>query len=194
MKGQAQLLGSVCTTCCWTNPAARASWTGRAPARTRSACAPSGGLPDRPEPDRPRQTRLQLPPAGRPRRHLGGRRPVGRQHPRLPGAGTDGRRRARGQGAARSAWSSAPAAGQVARRQGLRLPALPADAQAARHHPQDRPPWRRVQRQTGPHRYVVERSLAWLVGYRRLQVRTSGAPTSCSGLCSWPARSSASST
>ena len=35
--------------------AARAGWTGPAPVSTRSACAPSGGLPDRPEPDRPRQ-------------------------------------------------------------------------------------------------------------------------------------------
>jgi hypothetical protein len=39
----------------------------------------------------------------------------------------------------------------------------------------------------GRHRYVVERSLAWLVGYRRRRSATSGAATSCSGSCSWPA-------
>jgi transposase len=77
------------------------------------------GLPDRPEPDRPRQARLQGPPAGRPWRHPTGRRLVGRQYPRLPAGGTDGRRRARGHGPMRSAWSSASAAGEAARRQGL---------------------------------------------------------------------------
>jgi transposase len=40
----------------------------------------------------------------------------------------------------------------------------------------------------GRHRYVVERSLAWLVGYRRLQSATSAAPTSCSGSSCWRAR------
>ena len=47
----------------------------------------------------------------------------------------------------------------------------------------------------GRHRYVVERSLAWLWwatgGYR---FAMSSAPTSCSGSSTWPARSSASST
>jgi hypothetical protein len=35
---------------------------------------------------------------------------------------------------------------------------------------------------------VVGGSLAWLVGYRRLQVLLSGGLTSCSGGCTWPAR------
>jgi hypothetical protein len=63
-----------------------ASWTGRGPVWTRSACAPSGGLPDRPEPDRSRQARIQVPPAGRPQRHPLGGVPVGREHPRLAAA------------------------------------------------------------------------------------------------------------
>jgi DDE family transposase len=146
MKGQAQLLGSVCTTCCWTNSAARASWTGRAPAWTRSACAPSGGIPVAvglsaanthdsllPEPmvdavpaikgprDRP----------GRPRR-----RPV-KLH---ADKGYDYRR-------CRRALRRRGISPRIARR-GIE-------------------PSQRL----GRHRYVVERSLAWLVGYRRLQVR-----------------------
>jgi hypothetical protein len=40
----------------------------------------------------------------------------------------------------------------------------------------------------GRHRYVVERSLAWLVGYRRLQVRYERRADILLGLSSWPAR------
>jgi transposase len=43
----------------------------------------------------------------------------------------------------------------------------------------------------GRYRWVVERSLAWLVGHRRLGVRTSGAPTCSKHSCTWPARWSA---
>jgi len=39
------------------------------------------GATDRPEPDRPRQARDQVPPAGRPRRHPPGGAPVSGQHP-----------------------------------------------------------------------------------------------------------------
>jgi transposase len=39
------------------------------------------GLPDRPEPDRPRQAGIQVPPAGGPQRHPLGGVPVGGQHP-----------------------------------------------------------------------------------------------------------------
>ena len=67
--GSGRACGSNSTTNCWTSSAAKASSTGRGPAWIRSACAPSGGLPDRPEPDRPRQARVQVPPAGRPQRH-----------------------------------------------------------------------------------------------------------------------------
>jgi hypothetical protein len=42
--------------------------------------------------------------------------------------------------------------------------------------------------QLGRYRWVVERSLAWVVGYRRLQSGVSGGPRSCSGSCTWPAR------
>jgi hypothetical protein len=40
---------------------------------------------------------------------------------------------------------------------------------------------------------VVERSLAWLVGYRRLQVRYERRSASCLDSSTWPAHSSASS-
>jgi transposase len=46
-----------------------------------SVRAKRGGLADRPEPDRPRQARLQVPPAGRPLWHPAGRRAVDGQHP-----------------------------------------------------------------------------------------------------------------
>jgi hypothetical protein len=52
-----------------------------------------------------------------------------------------------------------------------RLPALSAGAAAAWHHAQDRPAGIESSERLGRHRYVVERSLAWLLGYRRLQVR-----------------------
>ena len=54
---------------------------------------------------------------------------------------------------------------------GLRLPTLPAGAQAARHHPRIARRGIESSQRLGRHRYAVERSLAWLVGYRRLQVR-----------------------
>jgi hypothetical protein len=44
----------------------------------------------------------------------------------------------------------------------------------------------------GRHRYVVERSLAWLVGYRRLQVRYERRADILLGFLHWPAHSSAS--
>jgi hypothetical protein len=108
------------------------------------------GPPDRPEPDRPRQARLQVPPAGRPARHPAGRRAVGRQHPRLDAAGADGRRRPPGQGPVRAAWAAAQAPGQAALRQGVRLPALPSGAAPARHHAQDRPARHRAEPAAGP--------------------------------------------
>jgi hypothetical protein len=76
-----------------------------------------------------------------------------------------------GQGPARAAWAAAQAPGRAALRQGVRLPALPSGAAPARHHAQD--PRRGIEpsQRLGRHRYVVERSLAWLVGYRRPQIR-----------------------
>jgi transposase len=40
----------------------------------------------------------------------------------------------------------------------------------------------------GRHRYVVERSLAWLVGCRRLQVRYERRADLLLGLCTWRVR------
>src|SRR5215207_4282777 len=54
------------------------------------------GLPDRAEPDRPRQARVQVPPAGRPRRDPLGGMTVSGQHARLGAAG--------GHGPDRPAW------------------------------------------------------------------------------------------
>ena len=41
----------------------------------------------------------------------------------------------------------------------------------ARHHPGHRPPRHRARLRTGPHRWVVERTFAWLHGFRRLRIR-----------------------
>jgi transposase len=68
------------------------------------------GLPDRPEPDRPRQARLQIPRARRAPRHPVGGRVVGGQHPRLDVAGANGGRGAGDQGPTGSAGSDPPAA------------------------------------------------------------------------------------
>src|SRR4029453_4584632 len=48
--GNAPASGSACTRCCWTSSAATASSTGRGPVSTRSACAPSGGCLNGPNP------------------------------------------------------------------------------------------------------------------------------------------------
>jgi transposase len=95
--GSAPACGS-CSTSCWSSSAARAGWTGRAPVWSRSACAPSWGLPDRGRTDRPRQPRKQVPPAGRPRRDPAGGGLVSRQHPRLDAAGAAHRCSCAGQG------------------------------------------------------------------------------------------------
>jgi hypothetical protein len=116
--GSAPASGSSCTTNCWTSSAGRASSTGRGPVWIRSACAPKGGRPDRPESDRPRQDRVQIPPAGRPQRHPLGRRAVGGQHPRLGAAGTHCGCRAGDQGTWWAAWPAPQAARQAALRQG----------------------------------------------------------------------------
>jgi hypothetical protein len=145
VTGSAPGCGSSSTTSCSTSSAARASSTGPAPASTPSACAPSGGRANRPEPDRPRQARKQVPPAGRPHRHPPGRLPVGGQHPRLHAAGAGRGRGPTGQGAAGTTGAAAQAPGQAAPGQGLRLPALPAGPASPRHHPQDRPPWHRIE-------------------------------------------------
>src|SRR6266702_6340149 len=148
--GSAPACGSGCTTSCWSSSAARAGWTGRAPVWTRSACAPSGGLPDRPEPDRPRQTRKQVPPAGRPQRDPPGGVLVSRQHPRLDAAGAAHRRGCAGQGPAGSARAAAQAASQAAPGQGLRLPTLPTGAARAGDHASHRSARRGVQPAAGP--------------------------------------------
>jgi hypothetical protein len=52
-----------------------------------------------------------------------------------------------------------------------RLLPLAAGAAPAADLPADRSAWHRAEPAAGRHRYVLEPSLAWLVGYRRLQVR-----------------------
>jgi hypothetical protein len=132
------------TRCCWTSSAGRVGSTGRRPAWLRSACAPSGGGLTEGEPDRPRQARVQGPPAGRPSRHSPGRRPAGGQHRRPGAAGSARGRGPSGQGSARSAGSAAqaPLPGRTA------TTATTTRAAGGRSgdgdHAQDRPAWRRA--------------------------------------------------
>jgi hypothetical protein len=60
--------------------------------------------------------------------------------------------------------------GQAASGQGLRLPRCRRALRARGSRPAS-PGGVESSQRLGRHRYVVERSLAWLVGYRRLQVR-----------------------
>jgi hypothetical protein len=71
-----------------------------------------------------------------------------------------------------TAGAAAQAARQAAPGQGLRLPALPASPASPRHHPRIARRGVEPRDKLGRHRYVVKRSLAWLVGHRRLQVRS----------------------
>jgi transposase len=64
-----------------------------------------------------------------------------------------------------------PPAGHRPRRQGLRLPTLPRGAATPWDHP--RIARRRVEssQRLGRHRWRIERTIAWLLGWRRLRVR-----------------------
>jgi transposase len=135
-QGDAPASGSGCTSCCSTNSAATVGWTGRGPAWTRAACAPSGGLPDRPA--------------------AGGRGGCGRAGQGLQGR--PGRPRKRPDKLHLDKGYDYPHCRRALRRRRI-------TPKIARRgiEPRDR---------LGRYRYVVERSLAWLVGYRRLQVRS----------------------
>ena len=74
-------------------------------------------------------------------------------------------------GEARRPWPPAPPPGQAARRQGLRPPALPRVPASARHHRPHRPPWVESKDRLGRVRWVVERTVSWLVRYKRLGLR-----------------------
>lgn len=77
--------GIGCTSWCSTNSPTPSCWTGRGRASTRCRCARKGGRADRAQPSRPGQTRLQVPPTGRPQRAATARAALGSQHPRLQG-------------------------------------------------------------------------------------------------------------
>jgi hypothetical protein len=137
------------------SPCSRTAWHGCLGASSGPRCLP--GPP-----------RLGVCPQRQPR-HLG---PQGRCR----------RRCAVHQGPTRSAWSAAQAPGQAARRQGVRLSALPAGAAPARHRPADCAARDRAERAAGPPP-VPGGAVAGLAGGlpARCRSATSGAPTSCSG-------------
>jgi transposase len=134
----------------------------RASLDSLSVRAKRGG-PDRSQSRRPRQTREQVPPAGRPAWHPLGHRAVGRQHPRLGAAGTYGGRGPSRQGSPRSSWSAPQTASQAPPGQGLRLPTVSAGASPPWDHTQDRPSRDRVLGSAGPPP-LGDRAVAGLAG------------------------------
>jgi Putative transposase of IS4/5 family (DUF4096) len=112
-----------------------------------SVRAKRGRRADRPQPDRPRQARLEVPPGRRPPRHPAGGGVVGGQHPRLAAAGSHGGCDPAGQEATGPPPQTPR---QAPRRQGLRLRALPAGIAPAGHHTQDRPARDRAQPEARP--------------------------------------------
>lgn len=107
----------------------------RAAVGSASVPAPRGAG-DRPQPDGSWQAGLQAPPRDRPPRPPARGRPGGGDRPRFADGGGGRRRHPAHPAAARAAEK---AAGQAARRQGVRLPPLSAGAAPARHHAADRP-------------------------------------------------------
>jgi hypothetical protein len=93
------------------------------------------------------------------------------------------------QGPTRSAWSAAQAPGQAARRQGVRLSALPAGAAPARHRPADCAARDRAERAAGPPPVRggavagVAGGLPAAAGPRRAARRRPAR-----GSCTWPVR------
>jgi transposase len=67
--------------------------------------------------------------------------------------------------------SAAEAAGQVARRQRVRLRPLPPGLPQAGHRPAHRATRVESSERLGRHRWVIERTLAWFARFRRLIVR-----------------------
>jgi transposase len=151
--------------------AARAGWTGRAPAWTRSACAPSGGCLTGPNPtDRAKPGSKYHLLADRNRIPLAVGLPAANTHdsllpeqavdavPPVKGPrGRPGRPRKRPAKLHLDKGYDYPRCRRALRARGI-------TPRIARRSIESSQP-------LGRHRYVVERSLAWLVGYRRLQVR-----------------------
>jgi transposase len=129
--------------------------------------AVKGGA-DRRKSGRPRQAGDQAAPGRRRWRPAPCRGAHRRQRPRLDHAWGRGGRHP----ADPHAHSPAtPPAGHRPRRQGLRLPTLPRGAATPWDHP--RIARRRVEssQRLGRHRWRIERTIAWLLGWRRLRVR-----------------------
>jgi hypothetical protein len=159
----------------------------RASIDTVSVRARRGG-PYRREFGRPRQARLQVPPAGRWAGHPTRGRPVGRQPPPLDAARAGHRRGPRDHWSARAARPAPSAPGQAARRQGLRLPQMPAGAAAPRHHPHGSPAaaWNPANGSAATAgRWNGPWPGCWATAVS--PSATSAAPTSSRGCSTWPA-------
>jgi hypothetical protein len=115
-----------------------------------SVRAKRGRRADGPQPDRPRQARLQVSSGRRPAGHPAGGGVIGGQLPRRAAAGSHGGCDPAGQGAAGPSRPAPQTPRQAARRQSLRLRTLPAGIAPTGHHAQDRPARDRAQREARP--------------------------------------------
>ena len=162
--------GQPCTRCCWSACTRQDSSTGAVPPWTARLSRQKGGCRDRTKSDGSRQAGQQAPHRGRCQRHAARCADRTRQLARQPHAGADAGRHPFGE--ERKTWPTAMPARQAACRQGLRLPALPPGVPRPRHPV----PYRQAGRRQQPtpwtcHRWVVERTHAWLNRLRRLCVR-----------------------
>lgn len=160
--------GPSCTGWCWTDSAGAANWTGRAARSTRPVSGRSTGGADWTESDRSRQARVENPRHLRPQRaaDLGGY--LRGQPPRQPGPDPADARHPAGPLPLRA---PAPSPGQTPRGQGLRLRPPARLAAPSTDRATHRPPRHRAVRPSGRHRWVVERTVSWLNGCRRLHRR-----------------------
>jgi hypothetical protein len=161
--------GSGCTVSCSTSSPRPSSSTGPAAASTASlGRGRKGGRADRPEPDRPRQGRHEVPPARRRSWSDPAHVAVAGEHPRQRAVRAPARDQPRRPRSSPPTRSSPASTRQAARRQGLRLPALPPLPAPAWDQSPHRSPRHRVQQPSRPGPLVVERSISWLLRFKRL--------------------------
>ena len=168
VTGRKQACGTGCTRRCWIASGKPTASIGAAPRWIVPASRPKGGPTHRTESNGSRQTGHEAPSCGRPARYPARRAPDRRQPPRLRRLRDPDRRDPTDPTAERSA---AQAPRQAPCRQGLRLPRC--RSALRRRHIQVRIARKGIDssKRLGRHRWVVERTLAWLSRFRRLTVR-----------------------
>ena len=191
--GRRPACGASCTGSCSTGWGRPTRSTGLGLLWTRRAWRPKGGRSRRQEPDGPRQTGLEAPPCVGPRGHPARGSPHGCERPRLEDPGGGGGRHLSDTQAGPRPAAQAPR--EAARRQSLRLPRCREASRKRGITPRIARRGVDSSEKLGRHRWVVERTLAWLNRYRAgSRCATSGGRTSTRRSSTSAARSSASTT